>query len=145
MQAVLHHVQGQGLGNVGTNQPRSYEILENPEEVAQRGGNIEILKWMEYTIIQTSNKKDNGLAQQEKGGKQGRSPSSFYQKASSQPTSQEGKKNKKKNWRKPYSPGYKIPRIQKDSMENVFNIARTMMELKRKERQRRRKTNFPKK
>ncbi|MBW0535530.1 hypothetical protein O181_075245 [Austropuccinia psidii MF-1] len=42
---------------------------------------------MEYTIIQTSNQKDKGLAQQEKGGKQGRSPISFYQKASSQPTS----------------------------------------------------------
>ncbi|MBW0591274.1 hypothetical protein O181_130989 [Austropuccinia psidii MF-1] len=26
---------------------------------------------------------------------------------------QEGKKNKKKNWRKPYSPSYRIPKIQK--------------------------------
>ncbi|MBW0535988.1 hypothetical protein O181_075703 [Austropuccinia psidii MF-1] len=30
----------------------------------------------------------------------------------SQP-SQEGKKRKKKNWRKPYSPSYRIPKIQK--------------------------------
>ncbi|MBW0492244.1 hypothetical protein O181_031959 [Austropuccinia psidii MF-1] len=46
---------------------------------------------------------------------------------------QEGKKNKKKNWRKPYSPSYRIPKIQKHAMENVFNMARTLMELKDKE------------
>ncbi|MBW0590372.1 hypothetical protein O181_130087 [Austropuccinia psidii MF-1] len=30
---------------------------------------------------------------------------------------QEGNNNKKKNWRKPYHPIYRIPRIQKDVME----------------------------
>ncbi|MBW0593729.1 hypothetical protein O181_133444 [Austropuccinia psidii MF-1] len=29
------------------------------------------------------------------------------------PLSKEGKKNKNKNWRKPYSPSYRIPKIQK--------------------------------
>ncbi|MBW0567634.1 hypothetical protein O181_107349 [Austropuccinia psidii MF-1] len=32
------------------------------------------------------------------------------------PLPQEGKNNKKKNWRKPYSPTYRIPKIQKDAM-----------------------------
>ncbi|MBW0471356.1 hypothetical protein O181_011071 [Austropuccinia psidii MF-1] len=58
---------------------------------------------------------------------------------------QEGKKKKKKNWRKPYPPIYRIPRIQKDSMENVFNMARTLMEFKEKEEQRMIKPHFPKK
>ncbi|MBW0517985.1 hypothetical protein O181_057700 [Austropuccinia psidii MF-1] len=49
---------------------------------------------------------------------------------------QEAKKNKKKNLRKPYSPSYRIPKIQKDAMENVFNMARTLMEFKDKEEQR---------
>ncbi|MBW0587026.1 hypothetical protein O181_126741 [Austropuccinia psidii MF-1] len=40
---------------------------------------------------------------------------------------QEGKKNKKKNWRKPYSPSYRIPKIQKDAMANVFKMARTYL------------------
>ncbi|MBW0523731.1 hypothetical protein O181_063446 [Austropuccinia psidii MF-1] len=53
--------------------------LKHPGKVPQRGGNSEILQWMESTIIQTSDQKE--------GGKQGRSPSSFYQQASSQPTS----------------------------------------------------------
>ncbi|MBW0543650.1 hypothetical protein O181_083365 [Austropuccinia psidii MF-1] len=33
---------------------------------------------------------------------------------------------------KPYSQGYRIPKIQKDSMENVFQMARTMMEFQKK-------------
>ncbi|MBW0586669.1 hypothetical protein O181_126384 [Austropuccinia psidii MF-1] len=33
----------------------------------------------------------------------------------------------------PYSQGYRIPKIQQDSMENVFKMARTMMELQKKE------------
>ncbi|MBW0537771.1 hypothetical protein O181_077486 [Austropuccinia psidii MF-1] len=42
---------------------------------------------MESTIIQTSNKRDQGITCQKEGGNQGRSPSSFYQQAPSQPTS----------------------------------------------------------
>ncbi|MBW0580583.1 hypothetical protein O181_120298 [Austropuccinia psidii MF-1] len=34
---------------------------------------------------------------------------------------------------KPYSQGYKIPKIQQDAMENVLQMATTMMELQKKE------------
>ncbi|MBW0547368.1 hypothetical protein O181_087083 [Austropuccinia psidii MF-1] len=34
---------------------------------------------------------------------------------------------------KPYRQGYRIPKIQQDAMENVFQMARTMMELQKKE------------
>ncbi|MBW0475718.1 hypothetical protein O181_015433 [Austropuccinia psidii MF-1] len=97
VQALLHGKQKQRLGNVVTNSPRSKELLENSQRFPQTGGNSEILQWMESTIIQTSNQKYKELEQQKEGGKQGRSPSSFYQQATSQKTSQEGKKNKKKN------------------------------------------------
>ncbi|MBW0590985.1 hypothetical protein O181_130700 [Austropuccinia psidii MF-1] len=33
---------------------------------------------------------------------------------------------------KPYSQGYRIPKIQQDAMENVFQMARTMMDLQKK-------------
>ncbi|MBW0584221.1 hypothetical protein O181_123936 [Austropuccinia psidii MF-1] len=66
-------------------------------------------------------------------------------KPQANPLPQEGKKNKKKNWRKPYSPSYRIPKIQKDAMENVFNMARTLMEFKDKEEQRMRQPHFSKK
>ncbi|MBW0567344.1 hypothetical protein O181_107059 [Austropuccinia psidii MF-1] len=58
---------------------------------------------------------------------------------------QEGKTNKKKNLRKPYSPSYRIPKIQKDAMENVPNITRTFMEFQDKEEQRMRQPHFPNK
>ncbi|MBW0589077.1 hypothetical protein O181_128792 [Austropuccinia psidii MF-1] len=54
MQTVLHHVQGQGLGNAAKNLPRSDELKAHPEKFPQRGENSEILQWMESTIIQTS-------------------------------------------------------------------------------------------
>ncbi|MBW0493382.1 hypothetical protein O181_033097 [Austropuccinia psidii MF-1] len=58
---------------------------------------------------------------------------------------QEGKKNKKKDLRKAYSPSFRIPKIQNDSMDNVFNMARTLMEFKDKEEQRMIQPHFPKK
>ncbi|MBW0508283.1 hypothetical protein O181_047998 [Austropuccinia psidii MF-1] len=58
---------------------------------------------------------------------------------------QEGKKNQQKNWRKPYPIIQRIPKIQKDAMDNVFNLARILMELKYKEEQRMRQPHFPKK
>ncbi|MBW0488041.1 hypothetical protein O181_027756 [Austropuccinia psidii MF-1] len=61
LQTVLHHAQGQGLGNPATNPPRSDELLEHPERVLQRGGNSKILQWMGSTIIQPSDQKDKGI------------------------------------------------------------------------------------
>ncbi|MBW0542776.1 hypothetical protein O181_082491 [Austropuccinia psidii MF-1] len=57
VQAVLHSVKRQGLENVVTNTPRIDELLAHPQKVTQRGGNSEILQWMESTIIQTSKQK----------------------------------------------------------------------------------------
>ncbi|MBW0492291.1 hypothetical protein O181_032006 [Austropuccinia psidii MF-1] len=144
VQTVLHSVQRQGVVNVATNTPRSDEPLAHPQKFPQRGGNSEILQWMESTIIQTSNKKDQGVPCQNKGGNKGRSPSSFFQQAPSQLAFQEGKKNEKKNWRKSYSPSYRIPKIQKNALNNVFNMAISFMEFKDKE-QRIRKPHFPRK
>ncbi|MBW0593318.1 hypothetical protein O181_133033 [Austropuccinia psidii MF-1] len=74
VQTILHSVQGKGLGSVATNTPSSDELLEHPQKFPQRGGNSEILQWMESTIIQTSNQKDQGVPCQKEGGNQGRSP-----------------------------------------------------------------------
>ncbi|MBW0514231.1 hypothetical protein O181_053946 [Austropuccinia psidii MF-1] len=49
-----------------------------------------------------------------------------------QPQAQ-NKKKAKAPATKPYSQGYRIPNIQQDAMENVFQMARTMMELQKKE------------
>ncbi|MBW0466119.1 hypothetical protein O181_005834 [Austropuccinia psidii MF-1] len=96
VKALLHSVQEQILGNGATNPPRSDEPLAHPENVPQRGGNSEILQWMESTIIQTSTEKYQGLAQLEKRGKQGRSPSNLYQQARIQPVSPRSEEEQEK-------------------------------------------------
>ncbi|MBW0472277.1 hypothetical protein O181_011992 [Austropuccinia psidii MF-1] len=96
-------------------------------------------------LTETSNQKGKGVPCQKEGGKQGGRPSILYQKASSQPTSPRREEKQEKNCRKPYSPSYRIPKIQKDAMENVFNMSRTLMEFKDKEEKRMRQPHFPKK
>ncbi|MBW0486127.1 hypothetical protein O181_025842 [Austropuccinia psidii MF-1] len=88
---------------------------------------------MESTIIQISNQKYKQLSQQKKGGKQERSSNSFYKKFTSQPATPKGKKNKKNDWKKPYSPSFRILILQKDAMDNVLNMARSLMEFNNKE------------
>ncbi|MBW0578359.1 hypothetical protein O181_118074 [Austropuccinia psidii MF-1] len=58
VQTVLHSVQRQGLGNVSSNTTRSDELLAHPQKVPQRGGNSEILQWMQSTVIQALNQND---------------------------------------------------------------------------------------
>ncbi|MBW0565692.1 hypothetical protein O181_105407 [Austropuccinia psidii MF-1] len=72
-------------------------------------------------------------------------PIASMSKPQANPPPQEVKKNNKKNWRKPYSPSYRISKIQKDAMDNFFNMARTLIEFKDKEEQRMRQHHFPKK
>ncbi|MBW0505642.1 hypothetical protein O181_045357 [Austropuccinia psidii MF-1] len=128
VQAGLHSLQGQRLVNVATNPPRSNELLAYPEKVPQRGGNSEILQWMESTIIQTSNQKDKLIPFQKERGKKGRSLSSFYQQGPRQPTSLRREEEQEKEFEETI-----FPKIQKISMDNVFNMARTLMEFKDKE------------
>ncbi|MBW0593322.1 hypothetical protein O181_133037 [Austropuccinia psidii MF-1] len=46
-------------------------------------------------------------------------------------TNQKGKAKPK--WNKPYPQNYRIPKKEKTAMDNVFNMARTLMEFKNKE------------
>ncbi|MBW0529548.1 hypothetical protein O181_069263 [Austropuccinia psidii MF-1] len=59
---------------------------------------------MESTIIQTSNQKDQGIQCQKQGHNQGRSLSSFYQKAPSQCTSPRREKEQEKELEKTIFP-----------------------------------------
>ncbi|MBW0560909.1 hypothetical protein O181_100624 [Austropuccinia psidii MF-1] len=70
VQAALHSVHRQRLGNVSTNPPRSDELLAYPEKIPQREGNSGILQRMESTIIQDSNQEDKGIPSQKERGKQ---------------------------------------------------------------------------
>ncbi|MBW0578654.1 hypothetical protein O181_118369 [Austropuccinia psidii MF-1] len=57
---------------------------------------------------------------------------------------QKAKGKAKSKWKKPYPQNYRIPNKEKTAMDNVFNMARTLMELKNKEEERLNQS-FPKK
>ncbi|MBW0559722.1 hypothetical protein O181_099437 [Austropuccinia psidii MF-1] len=51
-------------------------------------------------------------------------------------TKKKGKEKAKPKWNKPYPQNYRIPKKEKKAMDNVFNMARTLMEFKNKEEER---------
>ncbi|MBW0592415.1 hypothetical protein O181_132130 [Austropuccinia psidii MF-1] len=87
---------------------------------------------MESTIIQTLNQKDQGVPCQK-------------EEAPSQHTSPRGEEEQEKELEKTIFPKLWDSKIQKDVMDNVFNMARTLMEFKYKEEKRMRQCHFPKK
>ncbi|MBW0480498.1 hypothetical protein O181_020213 [Austropuccinia psidii MF-1] len=73
-----------------------------------------------------------------------RSPRSFYQKASSQPTSPRREEEKEEELEETEFPKLHNFKIQKDAMVNVFKMARTLMEFKDKEDKSMKQPNLPK-
>ncbi|MBW0570516.1 hypothetical protein O181_110231 [Austropuccinia psidii MF-1] len=100
---------------------------------------------MDSPIIQNSNQKDKLVEQKRREASMEEAPVASTSKLQARQPHQEGKKNKKKNWRKPCFSSYRIPRMQKDAMENVFKMARTLMEFKEKKEKRMRQPHFSKK
>ncbi|MBW0516967.1 hypothetical protein O181_056682 [Austropuccinia psidii MF-1] len=136
VQAVLHSVQGQGLGNVVTNTTRSDELLAHPEKIFKEEEIVRYSNGWDPLSSKPQIKKIKEYHAKEREESKEEAPVASTRKPQSNQLPQERKKKKKKNWRKTYSPSYRIPKIQKDSMENVFNMARTLMEFKDKEEQR---------
>ncbi|MBW0557073.1 hypothetical protein O181_096788 [Austropuccinia psidii MF-1] len=127
VQLVLHSLEREILGNAATNPPRSDELLVHPQEVTEGGGNSEIIQLMEPIIIQKSNKKMKEWHNKKREESKEESQVASTRRPQANQPPQEGKKNKKKNWKKPYSLRHRIPIIQKDYMENLFKMARTFI------------------
>ncbi|MBW0574221.1 hypothetical protein O181_113936 [Austropuccinia psidii MF-1] len=51
------------------------------------------------------------------------------------PKNHQGKGKGKANWNRPYPQGYRIPKLEPSAMDNVFYLARTLMEFKAKEQE----------
>ncbi|MBW0593446.1 hypothetical protein O181_133161 [Austropuccinia psidii MF-1] len=72
-------------------------------------------------------------------------PKKCQEKGKKTPKSnQKGNQKAKPKWNKPYPQNYRIPKKEKTAMDNVFNMARTLMEFKNKE-EKRMNQSFPKK
>ncbi|MBW0583558.1 hypothetical protein O181_123273 [Austropuccinia psidii MF-1] len=59
-------------------------------------------------------------------------------------TNHKGKEKAKPKWKKIYPQNYRIPKKEKKAMENVFNMTRTLMEVKNKKEEKLNQS-FPKK
>ncbi|MBW0589732.1 hypothetical protein O181_129447 [Austropuccinia psidii MF-1] len=116
----------------------SWHILKEEEIVRYSNGWNPLSSKTQIKKIKEYNVKKKEAAKEE-------APVASTNKPQANPLPQQGKKNKKNNCRKPYSPSYMIPKIQKHAMDNVFNIARTLMEFKDEEEQTMRQPHFPKK
>ncbi|MBW0583563.1 hypothetical protein O181_123278 [Austropuccinia psidii MF-1] len=129
------------IGKFFTNLPRSVELLEHPEKVSP--GNI-LNGWNPLSSNPKINKIKDYNSLKNEARKEETPVASTSKPQVSQPP-KEGKNKKKNNFRNPYSPDYRIPRIPKYAMDNVFNMFGTLMEFKDKEEQIMRKPHFPKK
>ncbi|MBW0490168.1 hypothetical protein O181_029883 [Austropuccinia psidii MF-1] len=87
-------------------------------------------------------KKDNGILPKKRKVRKVEAPVASTSNTQVNQTPKEGKNKNKRNWKKPYSPNYRMSRIEKDFMDNVFNMSRTLMEFKDKEKQRMRQPSL---
>ncbi|MBW0574976.1 hypothetical protein O181_114691 [Austropuccinia psidii MF-1] len=62
------------------------------------------------------------------------------QKKQRGPKSHQGKGIGKANWHRPYSQGYRIPKLDPSAMDSVLNMDRTLMEFTAKEQERMKRT-----
>ncbi|MBW0529808.1 hypothetical protein O181_069523 [Austropuccinia psidii MF-1] len=83
---------------------------------------------MECTTIQDSNKIDKGMEQKKEGESKEEAPLASTSNSQANQPPQEAKKDKKKDWKKPYSPSYRILRIQNSfhekCLQNFQNLDR---------------------
>ncbi|MBW0520610.1 hypothetical protein O181_060325 [Austropuccinia psidii MF-1] len=100
---------------------------------------------MEFTIIQTSNQKDQGVPCQKEGGNQDGRPSSFYQKALSQPTSPRKEEEQEKELEKTISLKLQDCKNPLRCHGQCLQHGQNLGEFTDKEEQRMRQPHFPKK
>ncbi|MBW0528740.1 hypothetical protein O181_068455 [Austropuccinia psidii MF-1] len=142
--AVLHGVKGQRLGNVSKihqgvmNSRHNLKRFLNKEEIVRYSN-----RWNSTSSKPKIKKIKNWHKKKRKASKE-EPPVPSASKPPARKTAQQGRKNKKKNWRIPYYPSYSIQRIKKDAMNKVFNMSSTLMEFKDKEDLRMQKPHVPK-
>ncbi|MBW0531611.1 hypothetical protein O181_071326 [Austropuccinia psidii MF-1] len=155
-----------------TSSQRHHELISSSEEVHGARKDRRTSEGLETHVLQRTSPTDKSFVLKQKHvvrgpeenvgpmeGKQhsGSSPSLHKKTYTSksvkksqgnpkdQPEGQEKEKGKANpKWNKPYQQNYRIPKKVKTAMENVFNMARTLMEFKNKEEERLNQS-FPKK
>ncbi|MBW0510210.1 hypothetical protein O181_049925 [Austropuccinia psidii MF-1] len=99
---------------------------------------------MESTIIQNSNQKDKGLPGTKDGGNQGRSPSSSYQQATSQPTLPRREEEQEKKLEKAIFPKLKDSKNPKRCNGQCLQHGQNLHGIQRQGGAKNETTSFPK-
>ncbi|MBW0552912.1 hypothetical protein O181_092627 [Austropuccinia psidii MF-1] len=131
----LQHKEYQILPDMWKNCMNSYltagKLLGHPHTCKVFNGWHPLMEKKNMMLLKAEWRKNNPLPPKQvpKTAPMARSSNSNVKK---QPQAQNKGKGKAQAT-KPYSQGYRIPKIQLSAMENVFQMARAMMELQKKE------------
>ncbi|MBW0564375.1 hypothetical protein O181_104090 [Austropuccinia psidii MF-1] len=114
------------------------EFLPDYEKLPGPSQHLQVTQWMAYIdgkeehVLLTEEWRENNPPPPKQVPKTAPVASSSNSNVKKQQQAQNKGKGKAPAT-KPYSQGYRIPKIQQDAMEKVFQMARTMMELQKKE------------
>ncbi|MBW0505962.1 hypothetical protein O181_045677 [Austropuccinia psidii MF-1] len=122
VQDIIHGVQGEQLENVATNPPRSDALLAYPENLFKEEAIVRYSNGWNPLSSKPELKKIKEYHSKKRKASKEEVPVASTSKPQVNQSPQEGKEKKKMNWRKPYSPSYRIPKIQKDAMDNVLKM-----------------------
>ncbi|MBW0590190.1 hypothetical protein O181_129905 [Austropuccinia psidii MF-1] len=119
-------------------QEKTEQLLKGWTPMSCNGKVQQIKAWLKIQRMLSENQKK--LAQR-KDNTPVEAPQASTSKNWPQPVPKKPKKTPKTNqkgktkpkWNKPYHQNYRIPNKEKTAVDNVFNMARTLMELKNKE------------
>ncbi|MBW0480512.1 hypothetical protein O181_020227 [Austropuccinia psidii MF-1] len=110
--------------------------------ISCKGKVKQIQAWLKNQIMLSENQKKQLFPKKEKIPVE--APQASKSKNTPQQAPKKGKKAPKRNtkgkakpkWKKSYAQSYRIPKREKTAINNLFNMARALMELKNKEEER---------
>ncbi|MBW0592418.1 hypothetical protein O181_132133 [Austropuccinia psidii MF-1] len=115
-----------------------HELIPDCKKIPGSSQHLQVTQWMESIDGKEEYDAFNSIMEEKNSPppKQVPRPAPVARSSNSNVKKQLQAQNKGKGKApapKPYSQGYRIPKIQQDAMENVFQMARTMTELQKKE------------
>ncbi|MBW0561672.1 hypothetical protein O181_101387 [Austropuccinia psidii MF-1] len=155
--SVQELVYGGKAAVVGTSSKsldRHIELLYSSEEVHGPRKDRKTSVGLDTHVLQGKSPTNKSLVEKPKhvvrgpeeevGPRKGQQPSESSPSLHKQAPKSNQKGKAKSKWNKPYPQNYRISKKEKTAMDNVFSMARTLMELENKEEERLNKS-FPKK
>ncbi|MBW0586506.1 hypothetical protein O181_126221 [Austropuccinia psidii MF-1] len=121
---------------------KTEDLLRGWTPISCKGKVQQIKAWLKTQSILSEDQKkklaqgkDNSPVEALQASTSKNPPQQVPKKEKKTPKSNKKGKEKSK-WNKPYPQNYRIPKKEKKAMDNVFNMATTLMEFKNKEEER---------